>query len=54
MENPFICGEAVKGEHLTDRRNELREIVRDLKSGERIFLISPRKYGKASLIFSEI
>lgn len=52
MKNPFIYGEAVKGEHFADRRNELREIVRDLKSGERIFLISPRRYGKTSLILN--
>jgi len=50
MKNPFVFGEAVRGEHFTDRKSELQSIVRGLLGGERIFLISPRRYGKTSLI----
>jgi len=50
MKNPFVYGEAVRGEHFTDRKSELQTIVRGLLGGERIFLISPRRYGKTSLI----
>jgi len=54
MKNPFVYGEAVKDEHFTDRDDELHEIVRDLSHGERLFLISPRRYGKTSLILKAL
>jgi uncharacterized protein len=38
------------GEHFTDRTSELRELVRDLRSGQSVLIISPRRYGKTSLI----
>lgn len=50
MGNPFIYGEVVIGDDFCDREKERRELLRDLRSGERIFLISPRRYGKSSLI----
>lgn len=50
MENPFIYGEVVTGGDFCDREKERTELLRDLKSGERVFLISPRRYGKSSLI----
>lgn len=40
--NPFVYGEAVLGENFANRQTELRELVRDLMDGERIFLILPR------------
>lgn len=52
MNNPFVYGEAVKGKNFTDRKHELAEMEKDLSSGERIFLISPRRYGKTSLIIN--
>lgn len=54
MKNPFVYGEAVMGENFTDRIKELAEITRDLSSGERLFLISPRRYGKTSLILKAL
>ena len=54
MKNPFVFGEAVRGEHFTDRKSELQSIVRGLLTGERIFLISPRRYGKTSLILKAL
>ena len=54
MKNPFIYGEAVLGENFADRKKELHELVRDLSDCERIFLISPRRYGKTSLIMNAL
>lgn len=54
IKNPFVYGEAVLGENFADRQEELCELVRDLMDGERIFLISPRRYGKTSLIMNAL
>jgi hypothetical protein len=54
MKNPFIYGEVVKGKDFADRRTEMEEIIRDLKDGQNIFLISPRRYGKTSLIVNAL
>jgi uncharacterized protein len=48
--NPFRFGEVATGEHFTDRTGELKELVRDLHSGQSVLIISPRRYGKTSLI----
>lgn len=50
MKNPFVYGEVVTGEDFCDREKEREGLIRDLKGGERIFLISSRRYGKSSLI----
>jgi len=50
MKNPFVYGEEVVGESFVDREQELEAFVKDIESNERIFLISPRRYGKSSLI----
>ncbi len=50
MENPFVYGRYVSGEAFTDRTEELGYLVRELESNGRIFLISPRRYGKSSLL----
>ena len=48
--NPFRFGDVATGEHFTDREAETRELVRDLRSGQSVLIISPRRYGKTSLI----
>jgi hypothetical protein len=48
--NPFRFGDVATGEHFTDRKNEIKELVRDLRSGQNVLVISPRRYGKTSLI----
>src|SRR5437868_9478020 len=48
--NPFRFGDVATGEHFTDRTREITELVRDLRSGQSVLLISPRRYGKTSLI----
>jgi uncharacterized protein len=50
MQNPFVYGEVVPAAAFVDRVDELDRLVRDLASGQKIFLISPRRYGKSSLI----
>ncbi len=52
VENPFIYGEIVTDKNFADRDSELKFLERDLLDGEIIFLISPRRYGKTSLIFN--
>ena len=50
MENPFVYGEVVPGEAFVDRETEHDRLVEDLFSGQKVFLISPRRYGKSSLV----
>jgi hypothetical protein len=48
--NPFHFGDVVTGQHFTHRTSELKELVRDLRSGQSVLIISARRYGKTSLI----
>jgi hypothetical protein len=50
VENPFVYGEVVPGEAFVDREVELDRLIHDLGDGQKVFLISPRRYGKSSLI----
>jgi len=50
MDNPFVYGEVVPDEAFVDREAELDRLMADLGSGQKVFLISPRRYGKSSLI----
>ena len=50
MDNPFIYGEIVPGDAFADREAELDRLVADLSAGQKVFLISPRRYGKSSLV----
>ncbi|MSO84240.1 MAG: ATP-binding protein [Acidobacteria bacterium] len=50
MENPFIYGEIVPGAAFADRKVELERLVADLTTAQKVFLISPRRYGKSSLV----
>lgn len=50
MENPFLYGEVVRGEHFADRRDEIQELSADLSRGQNLILFSPRRFGKTSLI----
>jgi hypothetical protein len=47
MQNPFVYGEIVPGEGFVDREVELDRLVTDLAGGQKVFLISPRRYGKS-------
>jgi hypothetical protein len=50
MDNPFVYGEIVPRAAFVDRVDELKRLVVDLVDGQKVFLISPRRYGKSSLI----
>jgi uncharacterized protein len=50
MQNPFVYGEVVPAAAFADRVDELDRLVADLAAGQKVFLISPRRYGKSSLV----
>lgn len=50
MQNPFIYGEVVPDDAFVGREVELDRLIGDLAVGQKVFLISPRRYGKSSLI----
>src|SRR4026209_2740102 len=50
MTNPFVYGEVVPAISVVERESELERLTRDLLAGQKIFLISPRRYGKSSLV----
>ena len=50
MDNPFVYGEVVPATAFVNRVDELNRLVADLAGGQKVFLISPRRYGKSSLI----
>ena len=49
-ENPFVYGEIVTEAAFADREIERDRLARDLLAGQKVFLISPRRYGKSSLV----
>jgi hypothetical protein len=50
MTNPFVYGEIVPVSAFVDREVELDRLGRDLSAAQKVFLISPRRYGKSSLV----
>ena len=48
--NPFVYGEVVPRSAFVGRAAELERLTADLADGQKVFLISPRRYGKSSLI----
>ena len=48
--NPFKFGTIVQGEFFTDRIHELEQVKQLLDSENHLVLISPRRFGKSSLI----
>jgi hypothetical protein len=50
LTNPFVYGEIVPAASFVDREVELDRLGRDLHAGQKVFLISPRRYGKSSLV----
>ena len=49
-DNPFVYGEIVTAAAFADRDDERERLARDLAGGQKVFLISPRRYGKSSLV----
>ncbi|MBN2542073.1 ATP-binding protein [bacterium] len=50
MENPFVYWEIVSGDNFCDRKEEIRGLLLDIKNSQNVIVISPRRYGKTSLI----
>ena len=48
--NPFKFGTVVDGEFFTDREDEIARIKSFIMGENHMILISPRRYGKTSLI----
>jgi hypothetical protein len=48
--NPFVYGEIVTAGAFADRDPERARLAADLAAGQKVFLISPRRYGKSSLV----
>lgn len=49
-ENPFQYGTVVDGNFFTDRKEELPQVQQMLSGRNHLVLISPRRYGKTSLV----
>ena len=47
---PFVFGVATSGENFTDREKETERLLRNFKNGVNTVLISPRRWGKTSLV----
>ncbi|OQX80493.1 MAG: hypothetical protein B6D61_01900 [Bacteroidetes bacterium 4484_249] len=49
--NPFIFGKLVKGDSFCNRKQEIKEIKQYIADRYSVWLYSPRRYGKSSLIY---
>lgn len=54
MENPFKYGGVVRRPYFANRRNEIIELKREMANRNRVFLVSPRRFGKTCLLFNLI
>ncbi len=54
MENPFKYGGVVRGPYFADRRSEINELKREMVNLNRVFFVSPRRFGKTCLLLNLI
>jgi len=54
MKNPFKFGSIVEGPYFTNRTNEIARVKSIIESSNHLILISPRRFGKSSLVFKVI
>ncbi|MBW2153728.1 MAG: hypothetical protein JRH18_18925 [Deltaproteobacteria bacterium] len=52
MENPFKYAGVVTGPYFADRKGEISELLSEMRNLSRVFLVSPRRFGKTCLIFN--
>ncbi|TAN34590.1 hypothetical protein EPN29_02645 [bacterium] len=52
MPNPFEFSDPVIGDAFTDRAEELKTLTSRMVTGQNVILISPRRFGKTSLILN--
>ena len=50
MKTPFVFGKTVSGDAFTDREKETEKLVSNFKYGVNTFIMSPRRWGKTSLV----
>ena len=50
-ENPFNFGDLALDDGFTDREHELAELEADIRNGQNVVVIAPRRYGKSSLVW---
>lgn len=50
MSNPFVFGSATSGEQFTDRVKDTERLLANFTHGISVILISPRRWGKTSLV----
>jgi hypothetical protein len=50
MKTPFVFGKLALFSNFTDRENDLERLVNNFESGVNTMLISPRRWGKSSLV----
>ena len=50
METPFIFGRLAQGDFFTNREEETHQLINNFKTGSHTILISPRRWGKSSLV----
>jgi len=48
--NPFRYGGIARGAYFADREDELRLLKENIRSGQNVVVVSPRRYGKTSLV----
>ncbi len=51
MKTPFVFGRLAKESNFTDRKNETERLVLNFKSLINTIIISPRRWGKSSLVY---
>ncbi len=54
VENPFVIGKVVTGAKFADRKKEMAFLRREVKNGQNVIVISPRRYGKTSLVVNAL
>ncbi len=52
VSNPFRYGSPVTGENFTGRKTELRALIERVTQGINVSVVSPRRYGKTSLLLA--
>jgi hypothetical protein len=49
--NPFRYGALALDDAFTDRETELAELLSDIRNGQDVVIVAPRRYGKTSLVW---
>jgi hypothetical protein len=49
--NPFRFGPLALDDAFTDREDEVRELAADIRNGQDVVIVAPRRYGKSSLMW---